>query len=304
MRFKQGFLFTVGAFIPLTIFSNSTSSEFSKEKANILKTLENIKSYEITISYTEKVKGVKALMFAMQSTSQASVKYKKPNLLFINSVGKNERGSGQNAIVQDISIYCSFDGKNQKVRVSSTQNGKKTQQSFIMDASINSPDNPFDGWNLRGIGLAEGTEYIGTIKGMLKTYDFTKVNSKKNITEYKGTINVRKLASEFSKTMGKEQAKAFATIQANMIKELRIKVETKRHLVVGFTQVDAYERTCKFQNIKINPKLDDSIFEFSELPNEKFSDITNRVKQSRAMSQKMLKPKEKNKSEEQKSQPK
>ena len=119
--------------------------------------------------------------------------------------------------------------------------------------------------------------------------DFVSIGHKQNIAEFKGTFNIDKCVAAFSEHMELEQAKAFAEISAGMVKELRIRVDTTSHLVVGYTQIDTTaERTCRFENIKINPALNDSLFTFLSLPEEQFTDKTKTVKLSREESQALL----------------
>lgn len=269
--------------------NSSASHDFSKLRDSILKKLDNIETYEMTVSYSESVRGAKALILNMNSNCTTFLKYKKPNLLFVKAVGETERGSGKDKIIQKLTIYTTFDGKYQKARSSFVAGAQTTSSSVMMDTSINTLEHPFDGWNLKGFGLIEGREYIGTIKSMIMSYDFVSTGQKQNIAEFKGTINVDKLVNSLSKSMDLEKAKAFAQINASMVKEIHLQVDTKRNLVVAYTQIDSMaKRACRFQEIKINSVLKDSLFTFQSLPEEQFSDITKTVKLSRERSQKLL----------------
>ncbi len=268
-----------------------SAADFSELSPKIMDTLDNIKSYEMTVSYSERVKGLKALLFRIKSDSSSTLKFKSPNLLYIKATNTTIRGTGDTKTVQKITLYSTFDGKHQKCRSVLATNNTSVTNSVAMDLSINSPDQPFNGWNPKGFGLSEGKDYIGTIRDMLPHYDFVTASRKQDVAEFKGTFNVEKFAATLAKTMTPEGAKAFAEISGSMVKELRIRVDTKRHLVVGYTQIDILaERTCSFENIKINQGINDEVFTFQSLPEEEFRDITETVRKSRELSQQLLTP--------------
>ncbi|MBL7114538.1 MAG: hypothetical protein ISS35_02130 [Kiritimatiellae bacterium] len=268
------------------------AQDFTEISPKIMSTLDNIQSYDMTVSYSERIKGAKALVFRMKSDSSSTLRFVSPNLLSISGSNTTTSGGVGAKTVQKFTVYTTFDGDHQRLRSVVTRDGKSVTNSIMMDASINSPDQPFDGWNIKGFGLSEGQDYIGTIRNMLPPYDFVSVGTKGGVTEFKGSFNIEKCAALLVKTMPPEQAKSFAKLTGTMLKELRIRVDTKRHLVVGYTQTDLLaERTCSFDDIIINDELDDGVFKFHSLPDEEFRDITDFVKKSRERAQKRLAPK-------------
>jgi len=268
-----------------------SAEDFAELSPKIMETLDSIKSYEMTVSYSERIRGAKALIVRMESICSSSIIFKSPNLLYIKAAGKTTQGIGGKKTVQDLSIYTTFDGKHQNVRLSMVTDGRSVTNSIVLDTATNTPEHPFDGWNLKGFGLTQGRDYIGTVRDLLPPYDFVSVGQKEDVIEFKGTFNIDKCTAMLRKTMAPEQAKSFAQISGSMVKELRIRVDAKRLLVVGYTKIDTLaKRTCDFENIKIDKGIHDKVFAFQSVPGEQFRDITDFVRKSRERSEQVLAP--------------
>jgi hypothetical protein len=294
MRRNEGrYLVAAILFVMVILCGNSSlaTEDFSELSPKIMETLDSIKSYDMTVSYSERIKGAKALVFRMKSDCSSFLTFKSPDLLYIKATGKTTQGTGSKKTVQNLSIYTTFDGKYQKIRSIMVTGGRSTTNSIVLDTATNTPEHPYDGWNLRGFGLTQGRDYIGTVRDMLPPYDFVFVGRKQDVAEFEGTFNTDKCAAILAKTMTPERAKSFAQLTARMVKGLRIRVDTKRSLVVGYTQVDTLaERTCSFENIRIDKGIKDEVFAFHSLPGEQFRDITEFVRKSRERSKKLLAP--------------
>lgn len=271
--------------------NSPTVQDFSTLSPKIVHALDNISSYEMTVSYSERAKAGNALSTGMTSESTSLLKFKRPDLLSLTATNTTTQGIGSTKKVQKITLYTTFDGKQQKFRNTVVTGGKSSTHSGKLTLALNPPDQPFNGWNIKGLGLAEGTDYIGTVKGMLQTYDYVKASRKQDIAEYKGTFNADKYTAALSRTMPREQAKAVAWLAGRTAGEIRLRVDTKTNLVIGYTQTDTVaDRTCRFNNIKLNPALHAKDFDFRALPGEHFDDITDLIKTSRARSRTLFAP--------------
>lgn len=258
----------------------SDFSEFNRLLLNVIKEFGEFKN--LTIPAYEKFKK----LIDLKSICSMSVKYKKPNRLFVDAIGnfmpQGKGGAGERII----RIYTTFDGSHQKARFSIEFNGNNSAKSIIMDSSINSAEQPFDGWNLKGFGFVQGSDYIGTIKSLLYRYDFKLIKRNDNIFIFSGMLNRDRLIAAYPISIPKEAAKSLVEMDAKFEKSFNIEFDTKSDLIVGYygeynSALNIVKRICRFEDIQINRKIDDSVFSFTSLPNEKYVDITDLVRNSR-----------------------
>ncbi len=260
----------------------SEEQEPAKVIAQVLEKLDNLKSYEMTVVYSERLRGMQTFVLSGESDSKSEIKYKAPDLLVINATNKTLQGTGPAKIVRNITMYTSFDGTCQKQRATISVQGKTTTQSYMLDTSINKPDKPFQGCSFQGYGLANGDDYIETIKNTIPYYDFAFTSQDGDIIELAGTFNKEKYHAKLLETMSPETAKGMMFITSGQMGDIDLRVDTKTNMVVGYTQTtSSVERKCQFEGIKINPELNSDLFTFKALPEEEFIDLTEQIKQAR-----------------------
>lgn len=163
---------------------------------------------------------------------------------------------------------------------------KKNVKSIIMDSSINSDERPFDGWNLKHFGFAQGPDYIGTVKSLLYRYDFKLLSRNDNIIIFSGTLSKDRMIAAYPKSIPKEAAKSLVEMDAKVERSFNIEFDTKRDLIIGYfgeynSAFNTVKKICRFKDIQINQKINENVFFFISMPNEKFSDITDLVRKSR-----------------------
>ena len=224
----------------------------------------------------------------MNSVASTSVKYKKPNKLYLHSNGNINTKSKGKVHVGKMNIYITYDGHFQKSRIRSDIDGEVTVNSFLVDMSINNEDNIFDGWNLMGSGLIEGKDYIGTIRNTFKQYDFKFIKSQDNIATYKGEMNKANVIDMLEYKWPEDAAARFADMACEDDSNIFIEVDVKRTLVVGYKYIiiDSKDNVnciieCTFNNISLNCNVDNDIFVFKSYKNEEFKDVTSSIVNNR-----------------------
>jgi hypothetical protein len=263
----------------------SAESDFSDFYDLFFKVIEETGGFkDLNIQNSEELKK----LVDLKSICKMSVKYKKPNRLYIdansNFMTQGRGGHG----VQMMRIYTTFDGAHQKARSSIEFNGKKNVKSIIMDLSINGTERPFDGWNLKGFGFSQGSDYIGTVKGLLYQYDFKFLNRKDNIITFSGTLNKERMIAAYPKSIPIEAAKGLVEMEAAVEKSFNIEFDTNRDLIIGYfgeynSTFNTVKKICIFKDININSEIKGDVFSYISLPHEKFTDITDLVRNSRKL---------------------
>lgn len=254
-------------------------------RTDILKTLHSIKSYEMTVQYSESVNTPNEVNPYFRTTTSTEIVFNNPYYLYMNAIGEVSGLRNGKEDTQNLHTYTTFDGEYQKARSTTIMNGNSSTQSVVLELSINSPDDPFNGWNISGYGLLEGKDYIKTIEVFMGQYDFVKINENNDIIELLGNVNSERLTAMLPEDIPPEIAEHYIETVSND-REFSIQIDKKTYLVTGYTLIDQFGndvamRVCKFTNIKVNHDIDPSIFDFQSLPGKEFIDITDSIREMR-----------------------
>ena len=286
MKNARWLAFAVGVSLALVlgyVFYGRATRAGADIRAVLRDQLAAIKSYEMNVVYSERARDEGNGNF-LRSDCVSRIKFSAPRQLFIDADARIVMRSDGKVRAKAMSVDITYDGKTEKVRFAADTGGTMVTNYAMADMSINDPATPFNGWNLKGFGLQEGKDYIGTISSILDQCDLSMLSETGAVAQYAGRVNIERCTKVLSKTMTEPQARRLATSSAAV--ELWILVDTKRSLVTGYTIRDVagkavVTRRCRFDDIRLNSKIDPGVFVFKAGKNTRFTDITSELRESR-----------------------
>lgn len=268
-----------------TIFLLSCFGEDdSITQENILKSLNKIKTYEMDVIYSESF----AIPSKMRDSiikgnasrkGTAKLYYLYPNKYsFRNNVIMKYYIDGQ---VKELimNFHSVFDGTFYKSRIK--LNNKKTVKNRSISVDIALNKNISIG-NLNVLGFVDYIAYTSSIKKLLLCSNLIKIDMKGDTIRYKIQYDNERLNNYYDNQGMSPDIKKFF-IELMNSRKLEITYDKKLRMVIGYQLVESFQgasikKECYYKNIKINHKIDDNLFIYKKLENEKFQDALEVLK--------------------------